>query len=158
MRLDKLNGWLTLLANIAVFAGLVLVAYVIGQAQRQLELAALADTTDYFTQALAGLTHDPGLSELLYRAQTGFEQLEDFEKWRVFKYLDGFVTMSEHDYLVMQDIGEVDLGGFHYDWEEFMTQGHFRAYWGAHEERFGAEFRAYVNGLLAAQAAADLSN
>ena len=148
MRLDEISSWLTLAANAGVFLGLILVAYEINQTQRQLEISALADTTDNFTQAMEVLSQDLKLAELIYRAETDFESLDEFERWRVFKYLDGFMTMSEQDYLVLKEIEEGTIGGFEYDWKNFLTQPHYLAYWKHHEERFGPEFRHFVNGHI----------
>jgi len=55
------------------------------------------------------LAQDQGLAALLFQAETGFEQLETFEQWRVFKYLDGFMTMSEQDFLVARALAEGQL-------------------------------------------------
>lgn len=132
-----------------MFLGLVLVAYEINQTHRQLEIAARADTTDNFTQAMEMLSQDQELAALIYRAETDFESLEEFERWRLFKYLDGFMTMSEQDYVVLKDIEKGTLGGFKYDWEHFLRQPHYLAYWKDHEERFGLEFRKFVNDLIA---------
>jgi hypothetical protein len=146
---ERINRWLTFTANAGVVAGLVLVAYEINQTQRQLEVAALADSTDNFTQAMETLSQDRDFSELIFRAETNFDELDELERWRVYKYLDGFMTMSEQDFHVLKNIEEGTLGGFEYDWKHFMKQPHYRAYWLANENRFGIEFRAFVNGLLA---------
>ena len=152
MRLDDINRWLTLAANAGVFLGLVLVAYEINQTQRQLEIAALADTTDNFTQAMEVLAQDEELALLIYRAETDFESLDELERWRVFKYLDGFMTMSEQDYVVLKEIEEGTLGGFMYDWKQFLKQPHYLAYWEINEERFGRDFRDFVNSLISRDA------
>ena len=149
MNLDVLHKWLTLAANVGVIIGLILIAYELNQTQEQLEMSALADATDNFTQAMEVLAQDEELSSLVFRAESDFEALEPFEKWRVYKYLDGFFTMSEQDYLAMKTIEAGTLGGFDYDWKHFMKQQHYRAYWMDNEGRFGNEFRAYVNNILA---------
>jgi hypothetical protein len=149
MNLDSLNKWLTLLANVGVFAGLVLLAYEINQTQQQLEIASLADSTDNFTQAMEILAQDEDLSALVFRAEHEFDELDDFERWRINKYLDGFMSMSEQDFHVIKDIDEGTLEGFGYDWNRFMKQPHYRAYWEENEKRFGNEFRAFVNNILA---------
>jgi hypothetical protein len=45
-----------------------------------LELAASADGTDNFTQAMETLVQDEDLSRLIYRAEQSFKDLDDFEK------------------------------------------------------------------------------
>jgi hypothetical protein len=151
MNLDALNKWLTFAANVGVIVGLILIAYELNQTQEQLEMSALADATDNFTQAMEVLVQDEDLSALLFRAESNFEELDQFEKWRVYKYLDGFLTMSEQDFLAMKSIEAGTLGGFEYDWKLFMKQQHYRAYWTENEGRFGHEFREYVNNILASE-------
>ena len=147
MTSDDWNRWLTLAANVGVIGGLVLVAFEINQTQTQLRIDALADGSDNYAQSMEALAQDEALSKLLYRAETEFEELTTFERWRVSRYLDGFMVMSEQDFLVLKDI-EDGLASFRYDWERNMTQPHFRAYWLENENRFGREFRAFVNELL----------
>ena len=48
---NRVNRWLTLGANLGVFAGLILVGYEINQSGKHLELAASADGVDNFAQA-----------------------------------------------------------------------------------------------------------
>lgn len=45
------------------------------------------------------LAQDEDLAELLFRAEHKFDELDEFEQWRVNKYLDGFVSMSEQDFV-----------------------------------------------------------
>ena len=136
MNSDHWNKWLTLVANLCVFVGLILVAFEINQTQTQLRIEALADGADNFTQAMEALAQDEDLSKLIYRAETDFEELNQFERWRVSKYLDGFMIMSEQDYLVLKEIdGGSDLSGFEYDWQQNMMKPYFRFYWSANENR-----------------------
>ena len=144
---ERQSRWLSIVSNGAVFAGLVLVAFEIHQAQAQMELAALADGADNFTQAMETLSQDEGLARFIYRAEHQYEELDAFERWRAFKYLDGFVTMSEQDYLVLTVMaGPVD--GFEDDWRENLQLPLYRDYWSASEQRFGLEFRAFINTIL----------
>ena len=85
MKSDELNKWLTLGANLGVFVGLVFVAWEINQTQKQLEITALADTTDNFIQAMEMLAQDEELARILFRAESVFQELDQFEKWRVYK-------------------------------------------------------------------------
>ena len=150
MKSDSLNKWLSLVANLGVFAGLILVAYEINQSGKQLELAASADGVDNFTQAMETLVQDENLSRLIYRAEQSFKDLDDFEKWRVSRYLDGYMSMSEQDYLVYSEIN--DTGGdaaFDEDMREYMNLPMYRDYWLQSQGRHGTEFQRFVNEILA---------
>jgi len=150
MNSDSLNKWLTLGANLGVFAGLILVAYEINQSGKQLELAASADAVDNFTQAMETLVQDEDLSRLIYRAEQSFDDLDDFEKWRVSRYLDGYMSMSEQDYLVLSEIGDTGLdAAFEDDMREYMRLLMYRVYWQQSQDRHGTKFQEFVNKILA---------
>ena len=151
MNSDSLNKWLSLGANLGVFAGLILVAYEINQSGKHLELAASADGVDNFTQAMETLVQDENLSRLIYRAEKSFEDLDDFEKWRVSRYLDGYMSMSEQDYLVISQINGTKSSdaAFSDDMREYMRMPMYRNYWLQSESRHGPEFQQFINKLLA---------
>lgn len=49
------------------------------------------------------------------------QSLDEFEKWRVTKYLDGFMSISEQDYLVINRMSDQDVAtGFEVDWQQNM--------------------------------------
>ncbi len=59
--------------------------------------------------------------------------------------------MSEQDYLVLtRVVGSVQ--GFEDDWRENLQLPLYRDYWLESEERFGPEFRGFINAILADQA------
>ncbi len=150
MKSDGLNRWLTLGANLGVFAGLILVAYEINQSGAQLELAASADGTDNFTQAMETLVQDEDLSLLIYRAEHSFRDLDDFEKWRVSKYLDGYMSMSQQDFLVYREISDMESdAAFQNDWRENMGLQMYRDYWLHSQDRFEPVFQGFINDILA---------
>lgn len=149
MKLDSLNKWLTLAANLGVIAGLILVAYEINQSGRHLELAASADGVDNFTQAMEILAQDEELALLIYRAEHSFGELDDFEKWRVNRYLDGYMSMSEQDYGVYRQIHGSEDTAFEDDMREYMSLKMYREYWRESESRHGVEFRHFVNTIIA---------
>jgi len=149
MKNEKLVEWLTVGSQLAVFAGLGLVAFEINQAHAQMELLGLADTSDNFTQAMETLSQDEDLARLIYTAESDYGALDEFEKWRVFKYLDGYFTMSEQDYLVALRLteGTQVTAGFEDDWRENMARPMYRDYWASSQGRFTPEFRSFIEGL-----------
>jgi hypothetical protein len=149
IKLDYWNKWISLGANLAVFAGLVLVAYELAQGRTQLELSATADGSDNFVQAMELLAQDEDLAGLIYEAEFAYDQLDEFQRWRLSKYLDGFLTMSEQDHRVSIKTGDLDVAaGMEVDWRENMTLPMYREYWDRREQRFGDDFRRFINGIL----------
>jgi hypothetical protein len=149
MAAERINRWLTLGAKVGVIVGLVLVAYEIDQSGTSLELAASSDGVDNFTQAMETLVQNEELSRLIYRAETAYGELDDFERWRVFKYLDGFISMSQQDYLVylaMDD--ETEELAFLDDWQENMTLPMYRDYWSESYTRFNPRFRQFIDSIV----------
>jgi hypothetical protein len=140
---------LTLVANVGVIVGLILVAYEINQSGTSLELSASSDGVDNFTQAMEALVQNEELARLIYKAENSYEDLDDFDKWRVSKYLDGFLGMSEQDYRVYlaMNEGEEELA-FLDDWRENMRLPMYREYWAESRGRFNSEFRLFIDEIL----------
>jgi hypothetical protein len=95
------------------------------------------------------LVQDEDLSRLIYRAELSYDELDDFERWRVGRYLDGYMSMSEQDYLVISQIGGGDSAGFVDDMHEYMKMPMYRDYWLRSERRHSPEFQRFVNEILA---------
>ena len=149
MESDRFNRWLTLGANVGVIVGLVLVAYEINQSGMSLELAASSDGVDNFTQAMEVLVQNEELARLIYKAETSYEELDEFDRWRVSKYLDGFVSMSQQDYLVYLAMdNESEELAFSNDWQENMKLKMYRDYWTKSFMRFNPEFRLFIDSII----------
>ena len=143
------DKWLSFFTNFAVFLGLILVAYEISQARTQLEISASSDGTDNFVQAMELLTEDEGLSNLIYLAETDYEELNDFQKWRLFKYLDGYMTMSEQDFRVYNATNDEEISTtFGVDWRENMNRHMYQDYWRQRQGRYSDNFRSFIDGIL----------
>jgi hypothetical protein len=140
------SRWFSAITNIAVILGLILVAFEINQTQRQMELSALSDGADDFVQAMQTLSQNEDLAVLVHKAETAFDKLDEFERWRVFKYLDGYLTMSEQDYQVIMRT-DVSPNGFVRDWTLNMRMSVYQSDWAESRERFSPEFQALTNGL-----------
>jgi hypothetical protein len=141
------SRWFSAIINIAVILGLILVAFEINQTQRQMELSALSDGADDFVQAMQTLSQNEDLAVLVHKAETAFDQLDEFERWRVFKYLDRYLTMSEQDYQVIMR-SDVSPNGFVRDWTLNMKMPVYQSYWAESQDRFSPEFQAFINGLV----------
>lgn len=150
MDTDRLNRWLMLGANVGVLAGLMLVAYEINQTRTQLLLSASADSTNDYVQAMQVLAQDVDLSDLLYRAELSYDELEEFEKWRISKYFDGFFVMAQQDYFVIRqnDVSET-LVTFESDWRQRLAMPSWREYWQLRRNRYAPVFRDFLDDILA---------
>jgi len=148
MKSDAINKWLTLAANVGVIVGLILVAYEVDQSGTSLELTASSDTADGFVQAMEVLAENEELARLIFKAEQSYDELDDFDKWRVSKYLDGFTTMASQDYLVTLRMNR-DVSSMKEDWRENMRLEMYQDYWEKSEGRFRPEFRNFINDILA---------
>ena len=150
MNSDSWNKWLTLIANVGVLTGLMLVAYEINQTRSQLLLSASADSTNDYIQAMQVLAQDVDLSELLYRAELSYDELDAFEKWRISIYFDGFFVMAQQDYFVIRqnDVSET-LVVFEADWRQRLAMPSWREYWRLRRTRYAPVFRDFLDDILA---------
>ena len=95
------------------------------------------------------LAQDEGLSRLLYKAEHSYSDLEHFERWKLYKYLDGYMSMSEQDYRVYVDTGDDKIETtFTRDWRENMALPMFREYWVERGSRYSPDFRQLIEGIL----------
>ena len=143
------DKWIGILTNLSVFLGLILVAYEIAQTRTQLEISASSDGTDNFVQAMELLAQDEELSELIYLAENGYQDLDEFQRWKVFKYLDGYMTMSEQDFRVYTATGDDEISTtFGVDWRENMSRPMYQDYWNQRQQRYSANFRSFIDQIL----------
>lgn len=76
MRLDKLNRWLTLLANLGVVAGLIFVAVEVRQNNQMAALQRQANTDARVNALIDMVISDPELIELMAKDTTEFTVIE----------------------------------------------------------------------------------
>ena len=93
------------------------------------------------------LAENEELARLIFKAEHSYADLDDFEKWRVSKYLDGFMTMASQDYLVTLRMNR-DVNSLKADWRENTRLQMYQGYLARREGRFRPEFRDFINGIL----------
>ena len=153
-KISSWDSWIGFATNLSVFLGLLLVAYEIDQTRVQLEISASSDGTDNFVQAMEVLVQDEELSRLVYTAEHSYHELDDFQKWRLFKYLDGYMTMSEQDFGVYSALGDDEIATtFGVDWRENMCRPMYRDYWKQRKQRYNKNFREFIDGILISDSA-----
>ena len=93
MNSKEANHWLTLLANLGVVAGLVLLAYEVNQANLQAAAAAAHDRRTEIQVARTEMALSPDLAEIYVRAtDNGVGTLTAVEKFRLTEWELGRLT------------------------------------------------------------------
>lgn len=88
MNRERINWWLTLLANLGVLGGLVFVGLEIRQNTSQLRADASRSITEMVNQMNAGIYGDSALADILLRGEQDLAALASVERSRfeVFQY------------------------------------------------------------------------
>ena len=82
MKVEQLNQWLTLVANIGVIAGIVFLAYEINQNTQAIQSASFQGYTDTSIDWLSDLTNSRELADIWYRYSAGAGDLDNVELMR----------------------------------------------------------------------------
>ncbi|PCJ25756.1 MAG: hypothetical protein COA96_06940 [SAR86 cluster bacterium] len=148
--MDKLNKWLTLIANLGVLIGIVFVAIEIQQNTQVSRSIAIDSIQNASREQLMAMVLDESLLALEMKARHE-EELSLQERARLSYYYEATLRHLENAFLQNEanlltddllESHEVDVRG--------MTQNHGFAqrYWEGHKSMFSIEFREYVEGLL----------
>ena len=82
MNTEKLNMWITLLANLGVFTGIILLVYELGQNRQLMRAEIRNDLSTTAVNFLHSLAENPVLAEAILKANAGAE-LTPSEAYRV---------------------------------------------------------------------------
>ena len=100
MNSEKLNGWLTVLANFGVVIGLVLLTYELRQAQNLAETEAAVRRLDQMQEAQRELAMSESLADIRVRAQTdGVSTLSADELYRLQRWEYSVRLRMESQYI-----------------------------------------------------------
>ena len=134
---DRLNWWLTLLANLGVLSGLVFVGFEIRQNTSQLRADASYSITASVNELNAGLYGDSELAELVFRGEADLGALTPIERTRFDLFEFSRLNIAEY----VQDLegeGVSDLSFRYVEWivREFQTKPGLRAFIREHEDGY----------------------
>jgi len=134
---DRLNWWLTILANLGVLGGLVFVGFEIRQNTTQLRADASHSITTSVNELNAGLYGDPELAELVLRGEANLDALTPTERKRFDRYEFSRLNIAEY----VQDLeseGVSDLNFRYVEWivREFQTKPGLRAFIREYEDLY----------------------
>ena len=93
---QRLNSWITLLANLGVLGGLVFVGLEIRQNTSQLRADASQSITESVNQMNAGVYGDPTLADVLLRGEQDLSALEPIERSRFESYEFSRLNVAEY--------------------------------------------------------------
>ena len=134
---DRLNWWLTLLANVGVLGGLVFVGFEIRQNTSQLRADASYSITASVNELNAGFYGDPELAELVIRGEADLGSLTPIERVRFDSF--EFSRLNIADYVQdLRGVGVSDLSFRYVDWlvREFQTKPGLRAFIREYEDGY----------------------
>ena len=118
MKLDKLNAWLTLIANFGVIAGLIFLAYEIRQNTTQLRAEASYSISEALSLQNAGIYGDPVFADIKIRGETDFHSLNQVEREQFVAYQFDRINLAIH-YSVLRDEGLTDV---HFPYDQFLIR------------------------------------
>jgi hypothetical protein len=134
---DRLNWWLTIMANLGVLGGLVFVGFEIRQNTSQLRAEASYSITASVNELNAGLFGDPELAELVFRGERDLGSLTAIERTRFDLFEFSRLNIAEH-VLDLESEGVSDLNFRYVEWivREFETKPGLRAFIREYEGRY----------------------
>ena len=134
---DRLNWWLTLLANVGVLGGLVFVGFVIQQNRSQLRSDASYSITASVNESNASLYGNPEFAEIVFRGEADLGALTPVERKRFDLFEFSRLNIAEY----VQDLegeGVSDLNFRYVEWivREFQTKPGLRAFIREYEDTY----------------------
>ncbi len=113
MNLNKINPWLTLLANFGVIAGIVFLAVEIGQNSEMMRAQTRTQLAEELTELFSANMNDQHYAEILLKGNNG-QELTDVEQYQYFRHRTAW-TSYWNNVIYQYQIGL-------YDEQEFVRQ------------------------------------
>ena len=148
MDADRLNRWLTLVANLAVVAGIIFLGLELRQNN---ELLQFEVESIYFENRVWGLERsieNPEFGVLVFKARNGAE-LDEFEAYQVRGYYRR-VFLGLNWEFSQGKAGRLDIRNYRKRWGEIIRENRYAtAEWEwATENILTADFVLYMNGEI----------
>ena len=97
--MERLNGWLSLIANIGVIAGVLFVGFEIQQNTDQMQAEVAQGIMSALREQANPMRESIEISELFYGATRGTRKLSDAERYQVRQINRGYFRVFEEAYL-----------------------------------------------------------
>jgi len=150
MEIDRLNSWLTLLANVGVLAGIVFLAFEIRQNTTASELNAASSYEAALREYELFVAGNPDFTELIVKSIAG-EPLSEVEKFRVQIFFRGALRNWQTSYVQYQlgalsePIWESQLGFMK---DVIRSDGGVRDFWRNNRDVFTSDFNQLFQQVL----------
>lgn len=117
MNRERLNWWLTLLANLGVLGGLVFVGLEIRQNTRQLRAEGARSITESVNAINAGVYSDAELTDILLRGRADLGSLNAIERERFDRYQFSRLNIAEY----IRDLENEGVSNLNFRYDEFVV-------------------------------------
>ena len=116
MKNEKLNNWLSLIANFGVIAGLVFLGFEIRQNTTQLRSEASYSINEALSLLNAGIYNDPVFANIKVRGESDFASLNPTERSQFIAFQFDRINLAIH-YQALKEEGLTDI---HFPYDEFL--------------------------------------
>ena len=117
MKLNRLNSWFTLLANLGVVAGLLFLAYETRQNTLQMRSEASYAINEGISRLNAGIYNDPILAQIIVKGEQDYYSLDSVEMRQFVAYQFDRINMAIH-ILVLEDEG---ISNVHFPYVDYLV-------------------------------------
>jgi hypothetical protein len=144
---DRLNRWLTLIANVAVIAGIIFLAVEIRVNSSAIQSATIQAITDASAESLRSLSADPEMAQLRLNGDKNLEDLSELQAYQYHVYYRQHWLRFQNIYF-QRDFGVLAEG----IWSTYakiicndITTEGIRATWPNHAVVLDPEFVKFVD-------------
>ena len=114
--MDRLNSWLTLIANIGVLGGFLFVAYEIQQNTAQLRAEASYSINEALSSLNSAEYSDQAFADVLNRGEQDLDSLDPAEARQFFIFQFDRINLALH----ISELEEDGLHDVHFPYREFL--------------------------------------
>ena len=149
---DQVNRWLSLIANVGVFVGLILVVVELGQSREMMRAQTRNEVAVQLVDLLSQVAGDPQLAAVIHKAIAG-ENLDASEqqqfRHRVLAMLRYFENVH---YQYRQELyDEAEFSAQEEAWRRFLSDPPMATIWCEWRATFSPEFTDSFNSLMSEQ-------
>jgi hypothetical protein len=116
--MDRLNSWLTLIANVGVLGGFLFLAYEIQQNTAQLRAEASYSINEALSSLNSAEYSDLGFAGVLNRGELDLASLDPAETRQFFAYQFDRINLALH----ISELEKDGLHDVHFPYREFLIQ------------------------------------
>ena len=147
MKVEGLNRWLTLVANLGVLAGIVLLVFELGENRKMMRAQTRNDVAVQLVDLMSNVATNPDLASLLTRADSG----ETLTPAEVTQYRHRNIAMFRYfenvHYQYRQGLyDESEFSTQQEAWRSFMND-RMASFWCFYRPTVSREFRAAFDSL-----------